>query len=622
VATSDWKPGDPIGYLRPERPEVDIPAYSGQRYETLVPDTLDLQERAALAIHAMTECTNPAADYEVYWHVNINANPPKMSQNSWQGNGVSKFQEALVLNRLMSGSDQNLHVDRRWMEVMLQSQGPDGLIYSPLRGRPWVERELPKVGVSYESGQYVTPFGNGRTLSAMSVFARRDGGPLWRDAARGVAEGLVNLAVDAGDYAFFWPSSVTATRDYPAGVTAPRQDDHQSKVADGLVHAYRLLGYEPALHLARKLLIYTRRTYFTPDGTFLSQPGDTQAAHFHGHGIGLKAMEEYAEVSGDEEMMQFALRGFEFAKRVGGVTNPDNPRALVRGTPGANLIGFFPELVDTLGWMGSETCDVSDMIALALRFSEAGVGDFWDDADRWARNMLAEGQLLATDWMPRFSAPSYTVKHALSAVGEHETTDRVPERNLGAFAGWPAPNDWYTGHGRGTAHCCTANGARVLYWLWDRIVRYHDGKLRVNLLLNRASKWADVDSYIPYQGRVELTIKQPVELSVRIPEWVKPDEARCQVNGADRGVTWSGRYAQVGGVKPSDVVTLSFPIFERTDLMWIERQAYTLVRKGNEVVSIDPPGRYCPLFQRQHYRGDSPRWRRMTRFVSDGSIEW
>ena len=31
------------------------------------------------------------------------------------------------------------------------------------------------------------------------------------------------------------------------------------------------------------------------------------------------------------------------------------------------------------------------------------------------------------------------------------------------------------------------------------------------------------------------------------------------------------------------------------------------MRKGNEVVSIDPPGRYNPLYQREHYRSESPR---------------
>lgn len=62
-----------------------------------------------------------------------------------------------------------------------------------------------------------------------------------------------------------------------------------------------------------------------------------------------------------------------------------------------------------------------------------------------------------------------------------------------------------------------------------------------------------------------------------------------------------------GPVKPGDVATLTFPIEERTNVIYIEKQKYTIVRKGNDVVSIDPPGRYCPLYQRDHYRENATR---------------
>jgi len=48
-----------------------------------------------------------------------------------------------------------------------------------------------------------------------------------------------------------------------------------------------------------------------------------------------------------------------------------------------------------------ETSQLSDMIAIALRLSEGGVGDYWDDADRWSRNHLAEAQLTKIDWIGR-----------------------------------------------------------------------------------------------------------------------------------------------------------------------------------------------------------------------------
>ena len=88
----------------------------------------------------------------------------------------------------------------------------------------------------------------------------------------------------------------------------------------------------------------------------------------------------------------------------------------------------------------------------------------------------------------------------------YQTNDRVIERNVGNFAGWPLANDW----GVEIQHCCTGNASRSIYFIWDHILDYSSGKLRVDLLLNRASPWADIDSHIPYTGRVDIRIKTPV----------------------------------------------------------------------------------------------------------------
>ena len=60
---------EPIGYLNPDAPEVSLPVYAGSRTEAMVPDTLDLADRAALGVHGLTGPTNPDKDYEIYWRV-------------------------------------------------------------------------------------------------------------------------------------------------------------------------------------------------------------------------------------------------------------------------------------------------------------------------------------------------------------------------------------------------------------------------------------------------------------------------------------------------------------------------------------------------------------------------
>ncbi len=624
-----WKPGDPIGYVTADIPDLEVPPYTGGRYEATVPDTLELQERARLALHCMTEATDPEADYEPYYIIGLRDDPPVMLHNSWHAATLANFMESVTLMRIMTGSERNAEVDRRWMEVTLKMQGPDGLIYTPKRGRPWsdweITTQIDDADYRVYGDQLISAMGNGPTLRTMTLFAIRDGARLWRDATRRLVDGLIELAVDAGDFAYFWPTVQGTKKGIPPDgkVPAPWVNSSSLRVSHGLVYAYRLLGYEPAMTLARKIINYARRSFYGDDGTFYSTPGNPLMAHFTAHSEGLLGMFEYALTAEDDELMEFVVRSFEWARDSGANLEQRGWDEWVK-TPGASLIGYFPEHLNSHRTHGSEICEVGDMIALALKLSEAGVGDYWDDADRWIRNMLVEGQLTSTDWVHDLPHADL-IKQAPEvppAINPYVNTDRVAERSLGAFASWPAANQWGIHDEFGTMQCCTITGAQTLYWIWERVLRHQDGKLRVNLLLNRASPWADIDSYIPYQGRLDVNVKQAFDLEIRIPEWVTPNETRCELNGEQRSLGWDGRYAQVGPVNPGQVVTLTFPIGERTDVVHIEKQPYTLLRKGNEVVSIDPPGRYYPFYQREHYRQDSPRWRKIERFIPKQQVDW
>jgi len=91
-----WKRGDPINYIRNSIPDFEVRAYQGERYEALVPDTLDLQDMAAFAVNGLIGPTDPLADYEMYFSVRFRSNPPWMRR--WFGDMCqSKFMEALPL---------------------------------------------------------------------------------------------------------------------------------------------------------------------------------------------------------------------------------------------------------------------------------------------------------------------------------------------------------------------------------------------------------------------------------------------------------------------------------------------------------------------------------------------
>ena len=57
-----------IGYIRKRVPSFDLPPYEGRRYEAMVPDTLDIQERIALAVNGLRSIAIEKDDLAYFKH--------------------------------------------------------------------------------------------------------------------------------------------------------------------------------------------------------------------------------------------------------------------------------------------------------------------------------------------------------------------------------------------------------------------------------------------------------------------------------------------------------------------------------------------------------------------------
>ena len=603
-------------YMQPTIPEFALPPYHGERYTTLAPATLDLQERAMLAVHGLTGRTDPESDYEIYYVTALGLNPPFMGHWRWDIWNQMWYHAALPLMRVISGSDHNAHVEEHWAKVLLHMQAPDGLLYEKIEGRPWLAFNAASTHGS-SAGDRSSTMCSAWGLTVTALYSRLTDNPMWRETGQRIVDGLAAQVVDKGDYAYF-PSSVIPWTD--PSMPNPHMVSHGGWAVHALTFFHRETGYAPALALAGKLVraIKDHGNYFDTDGTFLAcqrRPGPE--AHFYAHVHCLLETLDYAmAIGGDAELIEFAHNGFKYAK--------------ANGEP---LTGYFPEYIadSRHDFQMCESCGLADMIGLGLRLSMLGVGDYWDDVDRWIRNQFAEQQLVRADWMERlpWMGPERdwfnTTSGWYKPDARRQKFDGIADACLGSFSSSAAPNDWLAGserHYLAMIGCCTGTGSRGLYFAWEHILHHDAGKLKVNLLLNRASPWADVDSYIPYEGQVDIRIKQQVDLAVRIPDWVQPEQVVCEVNGESRQAGWEGRYAQVGSVDAEVKVTLKFPIEERSHWIHIDKKPYNLVCKGNDVVSMEPAGQHHPLYQRDHYRDSTVHWKKVTRFVSEEVLYW
>ena len=321
VAFGAEAPCGKIVYVRPNIPSLSVPPVKGKFVTTLVPDTLDIAERAELAINGLVGPTNPSADYELYWWVDINRNPPVMRHELGDWCGL-KFMEALPLLRIMTNSKQYDSVDQLWMDVTLKSIGPDGLYYIPLTGRPWARK-----GMSWGNGfaradgtiadlndpsvsQFTHPYVCGRIMSEMTVFYLRDKNPLWLQMMQKMVDRLCELAIEKDDYCYFPELYFEPNAKYdkngsmavmPQGLNG---GEVNGRVSQGLAQFYRITGYKPARELAGKLTRFIRfhDNYFDPNGAF------TGDKHFHAHAIYLLSMLEYGVAVNDKELIDFVQK--------------------------------------------------------------------------------------------------------------------------------------------------------------------------------------------------------------------------------------------------------------------------------------------------------------------------
>lgn len=615
-----------IRYIRASIPSFEIPAPRGISYRAEVPDTLDLAEMSRQAVEGLANICDPDFNAEMYWRTEFGWRKPLMVHEAFDWCEFKSYAPS-VLMRQACGSDYLLDVEWQRMANVLQMQGPDGLLYHPTRGRPWAENYSMDAatdaayGPGTGAGKVPPPYvmhvlTSGRIIEASGMYHQLTGDDQWKRLAQDAVVGLAKLAVKRDGCAFFHKATFVPGDSAPGvDIPFPPPAIHHQQIwtSLGAIACYRMTGFEPAVELGYQLARFFSQghsQFIGPAGEFRANhvldrpPNANDIIHFHTNSL-LRIMLLQAGVAkGDREMIDLARAGYEFGKQ-----------------HGETSMGFFPEMLNVKPDAYGNTCELccaADMTTLALLQSTSGVADCWDDVDRWVRNVLCEAQLRDIDWVPRLSAAS-------AGRGEHKypyaSTDRVAERMRGLWAGWLAPNDWLGNDQYGGVACCWGNTGIALSRVFREMISFDASRKRltVHLLANRASKWADIDSHIPNRGRVVVRCKFEGELALRLPAWASKVEATLD----DKPVTsrMEGRYVIVQGVRPGSRVVLDMPIAEEQRTVTIAAKQYKLTIRGHDVVDIDPPGKWRPIFARPNLRTQEAATRVVQRFVPDETVK-
>ena len=597
--------------LAMETPELslsdDLLIPKGDYYEATVPDTLDLAEHARLSVRGLTRFLNPDKDFSPYGHAFFNVKPPIMT-NVWaQGpHNWGKISDGLIQTRLICGSKENLELEEKTLRGMLKWAKEDGS----------------------------TPLA--RIMLALMSLERQHPDPGLHRVIERMAASFATAAKGDEERAYF----------YDFEQLPPDNKDTKLGIIGYGWHAFiqgNALRTLSRWHMqsgdAASIQLATRLKNFTLDPILWEGEEGPKAvvgeehAHFRGHHhsylTGLLGLLWYAEATHDTRLMQFVRDGYEHYR-----------------TFGIARVGLF-----------GEGCSVADMTMLAIQLSELGVGDYWDDVDSYVRNQLIELQITDADKLRRASQsepilakldPDGTdglqklaseVEKPLPLKPLEETEEDVCERNVGAFLSEascpthiPKQRFLYT-------ICCTGNCTAALCAAWDATVRCREGVAQINMLLNRASPWLDIDSYLPYEGKVVVRNKTAHTIFIRFPLWVDCPAIQARINDKPTSTNWIGQYLALNGLEPDDVISFDFPMREtvetytlkwKQDDFWMEStdpgsnwkptpdpDRYTFHFRGNTVMDVSPRRSIndYQFYARDDLIRDKAPMRKLTRFV-------
>lgn len=629
--------------------------------DQVMPDTLDLAERGAMAAQGLTNFLDGAtldgtaeegvthSDYAPYGQTLYGISTPFMSSYPSGGRlagtgrpNWGKITEATVMARVMSGSRYGLEAQRISLANALKyTAGDAGYlqfmdVYDQMAGYAYAVGPLSRIMMTLQDLYEINP----------------DADPLQRTALRALidemAQANMHNAVyqweidgETGEKTCLYGANLTGAPSY-AFNSAGNLGYMDINLIDG--NSLRALSrwgaagesvkaavIEEVSGLFHNLFMLsgeeTGYGIYTPDVAPKAMAAENHAAfdgHIHAAMLGLLGLFEYGAYTNDTETLEFVRDGYEY----------------VRGF-GMSSIGLF-----------GETCTVGEMTALAVLLSRAGVGDYWDDVDRYVRNQLAEVQLTDdnigyfADYIAGLGSADGLSAYTSLCFSEG-TTKQVLDRVYGTFL-TDSTHPTHITSMMGVI-CCTGNAMQGLYYAWEGIVTQDNGVVSVNLPLNRSSAWVDVDSYLPYEGKLVLHIKDAEAVCVRIPNYA--DLSKVLVNAGTEGFSFFGRVLLLDGVAPGDTVEITFPLGTWTEThycMWRNEDLwhkegtnpgkstqwrnqdpalYQILFKANTVIRITPLNQAAQASGYALYQGresilttETTPMKTMTRYIPDRTL--
>lgn len=559
------------------------------RVKQTLPDTLLLEERAEIALNALIGVADEDYEYIPFFNGNFKARPAYMTHGNWDfGSSHGRLVDAIVLARTMSGSDYGTEIEGYYRRNLMSFFRKDGLSY---RRNTFRQSTIEEHQAEFKES--ASMIDQRAVLLGLTTWLAATEDEKVKETADRLCAALKRIARKERQ-GWYYPASEYTETGWPSfdAVHTRLAVDPASfwgRQIGPLYRYHRLTGSRDAYQLAENFVgnIMYRSGVFNADGSF-NGALEYRSGHFHTRMGTLASLAAFAYHTRDAAILAYVKKSYDWA--------------LTQFT----AFGWTPGDMHDQKYE-HETCTLVDAIHCGIILAHSGYYEYWGKVERFLRNHLTESQLLEIDWIEELD-------HKENDIPKRRTYYKVAQRLRGAFSGYAAPNDfvydgeWGRGHIMDVQTCCLGAGTRGLYLGWSNIVTETAGRVSVNMLLNRATPWLDVHAHMPHEGKVELYINQDIpELFVRIPEWtpfgaVKVERERggeTDVNNGRRLSWLKQTFVNLGAAATGEKITITFPLTERSTVETASGLVYNVKWRGDDVVHIDPPGTYYPLYNRR-----------------------
>lgn len=529
--------------------------------EHMFPSTLFLPDRVRLAMGSLTKIIDPESGLP-YCLFDILSSPPKMAHTCFDwSDHTARTIDALLLGRAMTGDTIADEALPALCSLLDKGFGADGLHYTP--DNVWTAEQA---NMHYQRSVINALLS--RILAEQSQQAK--------ELLRGLLRGLVHISVKRDGFWYF--PAVEYLRngwfrgDWEILSYGTDPANTNGRLIYGLCLAHELLEDEDSARLAKNYAYHVMQhsSAFMSDGGFATGM-EFREGHFHSRAVTMLGVIRYGITFGDEQALEWGKMVFDKAMGYG------------------SRFGWFPERLVKERAHGCETCAIVDMMEAAILLARSGRLEYWDVAERYLRNHLAESQLTSMD----------ALLSARQAANPGEEPDpSALEKFIGGFTGWSAPNDLLSRvmHNWDLYLCCCAQGVRGMFNAWTNAVCHDGGALTVNILINYGDSRVVMRSWLPWEGRLEIQPLRTSKVRVRIPDWAHTGAIAVQVSGHTLAAKAENGYLCLGEIHAGDIAEITFELQQSVRTETILDAAYTTTWRGNSVIAMEPRGKMIPLY--------------------------